>query len=132
MTEEEKATALPSDVTDFLGMGEKRTGGYDTLVRGPSFAGGTDEFNDQTKMERQARFKASADMLFSTDVSKLDDTGAAALYQSVTEGMFGLPDEDGSVAFGKRASKDPRENIEKLRKFVKGDYALIEDPEYTT
>jgi len=132
MTEEEKTTAtLPSDVTDFLGMGQERTGGYDTLVRQPSFAGGTDEFNDQTKKERRARFKASADMLFSTDVSKLDDAGASALYQSVTEGLFGLPDEDGSVAFGKRASKDPRQNIDMLRRFVKGDYTLIEDPEYT-
>lgn len=131
MTEEEKTATLPSDVTDFLGMGQTRTGGYDTLVRQPSFAGGTDEFNDQTRKERKARFKASADMLFSTDVSKLDDAGASALYQSVTEGMFGLPDEDGSVAFGKRASKDPRANIEMLRKFVKGDYTLIEDPEYT-
>lgn len=131
MTEEEKTATLPSDVTEFLGMGQRRTGGYDTLVRQPSFAGGTDEFNDQTRKERKARFKASADMLFSTDVSKLDDAGASALYQSVTEGMFGLPDEDGSVAFGKRASKDPRQNIDMLRKFVKGDYALIEDPEYT-
>ncbi|MBR6734352.1 MAG: hypothetical protein IKL96_08125 [Kiritimatiellae bacterium] len=132
MTEEEKTTAtLPSDVTGFLGMGQERTGGYDTLVRQPSFAGGTDEFTDQTKKERRARFKASADMLFSTDVSKLDDAGASALYQSVTEGLFGLPDEDGSVAFGKRASKDPRANIDMLRKFVKGDYTLIEDPEYT-
>lgn len=131
MTEEEKTATLPSDVTDFLEMGQRRTGGYDTLVRQPSFAGGTDEFNDQTRKERKARFKASADMLFSTDVSKLDDAGASALYQSVTEGMFGLPDEDGSVAFGKRASKDPRQNIDMLRKFVKGDYALIEDPEYT-
>ena len=130
MTEEEKTASLPSDVTDFLGMGERKTSGG-TSIRPPSFAVGTDDFDDPTKKERRARFKASADMLFSTDVSKLDDAGASALYQSVTEGMFGLPDEDGSVAFGKRASKDPRANIEMLRKFVKGDYTLIEDPEYT-
>ncbi len=130
MAEEEKTERLPSDVTDFLGMGERKTGGG-TFVRPPSFAGGTDDFDDRTKNERKARFKASADMLFSTDVSKLDDAGASALYQSVTEGMFGLPDEDGSVAFGKRASKDPCANIDMLRKFVKGDYTLIEDPEYT-
>ena len=132
MTEEENTTSLPSDTRDFLGMGKQETDGIgDNAIRPPSFAGGTDDFDERTKKERQARFKASADMLFSTDVSKLDDAGVSALYQSVTEGMFGLPDEDGSVAFGKRASKDPRANIEMLRKFVKGDYTLIEDPEYT-
>lgn len=130
MTEEEKTATLPSDVTGFLGMGERKTSGG-TSIRPPSFAVGTDDFDDPTKKERRARFKASADMLFSTDVSKLDDAGASALYQSVTEGLFGLPDEDGTVAFGKRASKDPRTNIDMLRKFVKGDYTLIEDPEYT-
>ena len=132
MTEEEKTATLPSDVSDFLGMGQREAGGSgDSAVRPPSFAGGTDDFDERTKKERQARFKASADMLFSTDVSKLDDAGASALYQSVTEGLFGIPDEDGTVAFGKRATKDPRANIDMLRKFVKGDYTLIEDPEYT-
>ena len=131
MTENEKTATLPSDVSDFLGTGNGTGGIGDNTIRPPSFAEGTDDFDERTKKERQARFKASADMLFSTDVSKLDDAGASALYQSVTEGMFGLPDEDGTVAFGKRAAKDPRQNIDMLRKFVKGDYALIEDPEYT-
>ena len=45
--------------------------------------------------------------------------------------MFGLKDSDGSLAFGKRASKDPHQNLELLRRFVKGEYNLIEDPEYT-
>ena len=90
-----------------------------------------DAFDDHTANERRARAQASAQMLFGTDVSKLDDAGASALYQSVTEGMFGIPDQDGSVAFGKRASKDPRQNIDMLRRFVKGEYSLIEDPEYT-
>jgi len=149
MTEDEKTSTLPSDVSDFLGMGRREAGGIgDSTIRPPSFGGFSDNvdreaypgapytpdmntFDDRTKKERRARFKASADMLFSTDVSKLDDAGASALYQSVTEGLFGFPDEDGTVAFGKRASKDPRENIDMLRKFVKGDYSLIEDPEYT-
>ena len=90
-----------------------------------------DSFDDRTKREREARFRASADMLFSTDLTKLSGEGAAALYESVTEGMFGIPDQDGSMAFGKRAAKDPRQNIDMLRRFVKGEYSLIEDPEYT-
>lgn len=97
----------------------------------PSFEGATDSFDDETKRERQVRFMASADMLFRMDDSKLDDIGAAALYRSVTEGLFGIPDEDGTVAFGSRASNDPHVNIDLLRRFVKGDYSLIEDPEYT-
>jgi len=51
-------------------------------------------------------------------------SGESALFvRMVTEGLFGLPDEDGSVAFGKRASKDPRQNIDMLRRFVKGEYS---------
>lgn len=143
MAEEEKTTSgsLPGDVRSFLGMdGEAPASGQSE----PSFGGEVfdashtmapqkdpDTFDERTARERSARAQASARMLFATDVTKLDDTGASALYQSVAEGLFGLPDEDGSVAFGKRASKDPRQNIDMLRKFVKGDYSLIEDPEYT-
>lgn len=90
-----------------------------------------DAFDERTANERSARARASARMLFGTDVSKLDEAGASALYQSVTEGLFGISDEDGTVAFGKRASKDPRANIDMLRRFVRGEYSLIEDPEYT-
>ncbi len=90
-----------------------------------------DAFDTPTRLDRAARAKASARMLFGTDISKLDEPGASALYQSVTEGIFGLPDTDGSMAFGKRAAKDPKVNIDMLRRFCKGEYSLIEDPEYT-
>ena len=104
---------------------------YPTYVEAPSFKPGTSEFDDQTSMRRRARFIASGEMLFKTDLSTLDDVGASALYEVVTDGMFGLKDSDGSLAFGKRASKDPHQNLELLRRFVKGEYNLIEDPEYT-
>lgn len=132
--EETESKVLPSDTRAFLGMGNGEN--YSTRPR-TAFGriGGTavdtDAFDERTDRERRARAQVSAQMLFGTDVSKLDDAGASALYQSVTEGLFGLPDEDGSVAFGKRASKDPRANIDMLRRFVKGEYSLIEDPEYT-
>ena len=132
--EETASKVLPSDTRAFLGMGNGEN--YSTQPRtGFGRIGGTvvdtDAFDERTARERRARAQVSAQMLFGTDVSKLDDVGASALYQSVTEGLFGLPDEDGSVAFGKRASKDPRANIDMLRRFVKGEYSLIEDPEYT-
>ena len=132
--EETESKVLPSDTRAFLGMGNGEN--YSTQPRtGFGRIGGTvvdtDAFDERTARERRARAQVSAQMLFGTDVSKLDDVGASALYQSVTEGLFGLPDEDGSVAFGKRASKDPRANIDMLRRFVKGEYSLIEDPEYT-
>ena len=104
---------------------------YPTYVEAPSFKPGKTEFDDQTSMRRRARFIASGEMLFKTDLSTLDDVGASALYEVVTDGMFGLKDSDGSLAFGKRASKDPHQNLELLRRFVKGEYNLIEDPEYT-
>ena len=104
---------------------------YPTYVAPPSFKPGTDELDDKSALTRRARFIASGEMLFKTDLSTLDDTGASALYEVVTEGMFGLKDSDGQMAFGKRAKKNPRENLEMLRRFVKGEYNLIEDPEYT-
>lgn len=104
---------------------------YPTYVAPPSFKPGTNDLDDKSALKRRARFIASGEMLFKTDLSTLDDTGASALYEVVTEGMFGLKDTDGQMAFGKRAKKNPRENLEMLRRFVKGDYTLIEDPEYT-
>jgi len=133
-------TALPSDTREFLGMGEgtERSG---FAERQPSFGRietgadtppqvDLDAYDEQTRNERAAIFRAAGEELFRTDVSKLDDAGAWGLYRAVTRSMFGLSDEDGSVAFGKRASKDPRQNIDMLRRFVKGEYSLIEDPEY--
>lgn len=125
--EETEKSKLPSDTRTFLGMG----GGENYAIQPSAGFDAADAYDERTAKERRARAQASAQMLFGTDVSKLDDVGAAALYQSVTEGLFGLPDEDGSVAFGKRASKDSRANIEMLRRFVKGEYSLVEDPEYT-
>ena len=130
MGEDGKMTGVPGDVTGFLGLGNESGGVGESMVRAPTFKGASDDFDQRTKDERRARSSASADMLFSTDISKLDDSGAAALYQSVTEGLFGMADEDGSMAFGRRASKDPRANIDMLRRFVRGEYSLIEDPEY--
>lgn len=104
---------------------------YPTYVAPPSFKPGTNDLDDKSALTRRARFIASGEMLFKTDLSTLDDTGASALYEVVTEGMFGLKDSDGQMAFGKRAKKNPRENLEMLRRFVKGEYNLIEDPEYT-
>ena len=145
---EKETAALPSETRAFLGLGGESRG-YNGSARPPSFGQieddapfptpspetppqtDLDSFDERTRKERKARAQASVHMLFGTDVSKLDDAGASALYQSVTEGIFGLPDEDGSVAFGKRAAKDPRQNIDMLRRFVKGEYTLIEDPEYT-
>ena len=53
---------------------------YPTYVEAPSFKPGTSEFDDQTSMRRRARFIASGEMLFKTDLSTLDDVGASALY----------------------------------------------------
>ena len=132
MTGNDDKLEMPGDVRGFLGM-ERQTGAArDARERPPSFDRTTDDFDFETAADRRARFMASSRMLFATDVSRLDNPGAAALYQSVTEGMFGLRDENGSLAFGKRASSDPHENINMLRRFVKGEYSLIEDPEYTT
>lgn len=132
MTGNDDKLEMSGDVRGFLGM-ERQTGAAgDARERPPSFDRATDDFDFETQADRRARFMASSRMLFTTDVSRLDNPGAAALYQSVTEGMFGLRDENGSLAFGKRASSDPHENINMLRRFVKGEYSLIEDPEYTT
>jgi hypothetical protein len=127
----EEPGRLPASTRAFLGMGVAPK--VETTPKLPSFTqkGAGDEFSEKTAKERRARFNASADMLFSTDLAKLSDIGAAALYQSVTEGMFGMADTDGSMAFGKRAAKDMQGNLELLRRFVKGEYNLIEDPEYT-
>lgn len=132
MNENSYGLEMPEDVRGFLGLGRRAEPPDGAPADSPSFAAGTDEFDFETAADRRARFMASSRMLFATDVSRLDNPGAAALYQSVTEGMFGLRDENGSLAFGKRASSDPHENINMLRRFVKGEYSLIEDPEYTT
>ncbi len=123
------ANLLPNDTREFLGLGEGLP--YNSFVTPPSFRPEGGMLTDKSASERKARFQASAEMLFKTDLSKLDDVGVSGLYQCVTEGMFGLKDTDGQMAFGKRASKNPRENLEMLRRFVKGDYTLIEDLEYT-
>lgn len=123
------ANLLPNDTREFLGLGNGTP--YNSYVTPPSFNEPDGMLTDKSASERKARFQASAEMLFKTDLSKLDDVGVSGLYQCVTEGMFGLKDTDGQIAFGKRASKNPRENIDMLRRFVKGDYTLIEDPEYT-
>ena len=123
------ANLLPNDTREFLGLGNGTT--YNSYVTPPSFNEPDGMLTDKSASERKARFQASAEMLFKTDLSKLDDVGVSGLYQCVTEGMFGLKDTDGQIAFGKRASKNPRENIDMLRRFVKGEYNLIEDPEYT-
>ena len=138
--------ALPSSTREFLGIGDD-AGRDNFAATDPSFGRredaapfpmpgnpqnvDLDSFDEKTRKERAAIFRAAGQELFRTDVSKLDDAGAWGLYHAVTESMFGLADEDGSVAFGKRAAKDPRQNIEMLRRFVKGEYTLIEDPEYT-
>lgn len=81
------------------------------------------------KEQDKALAQASVRMLFSTDLSKLDDAGVKGLYQSVTEGVWGMPDNEGAF-FGKRGSKDDfRRNVELLRQFFKGNYKLAEDPE---
>lgn len=140
------STALPSSTREFLGIGDN-AGRDNFAATDPSFGRredaapfpmpgnpqnvDLDSFDDKTRKERASVFRAAAQELFRTDVTKLDDAGAWGLYHAVTESMFGLADEDGSVAFGKRAAKDPRQNIDMLRRFVKGEYTLIEDPEYT-
>ena len=138
--------ALPGSTREFLGIGDN-VGRDNFAETDPSFGRredaapfpmpgnpqnvDLDSFDDKTRKERASVFRAAAQELFRTDVTKLDDAGAWGLYHAVTESMFGLADEDGSVAFGKRAAKDPRQNIDMLRRFVKGEYTLIEDPEYT-
>ena len=118
----------------FAPVGERADYGPD--IGRPTFGRATDggvdvhAFDARTLAERRARFMASAQMLMRTDDSGLTDAGAAALYRSATEGMFGIADADGTAVFGSRASSDPRANIALLRKVVAGDLDLIEDPEY--
>ena len=82
-----------------------------------------------SKERDKALAQASVRMLYSTDVSKLDDAGVKGLYQSVTEGVFGIPDTEGAF-FGTRGSKDDfRRNVDLLRQFFKGNYKLAQDPE---
>ena len=122
---------MPEDTRKFLGIGAGNGLSYTPIARDPQFKAGTDELSPIGEADRAARYRAASEMLFNYNVDKLDDIGLSALYQSVTKAMFGIEDRDGSVAFGKRASKKPRENIDMLRRFVKGEYNLIEDPEYT-
>ena len=83
----------------------------------------------ETRERERALAEASVRMLFATDVSKLDDAGVKGLYQSVTEGVWGMPDAEGAF-FGKRGSAtDFRRNVDLLRQFFKGNYKLAEDPE---
>lgn len=126
-------TALPDDTREFLGIAD--VAGRDSFAsEDPSFSlqkKDLDAYDERTRNERAAMFRAAGEELFRTDLSKLDDAGAWGLYHAVTESMFELSDEDGTVAFGRRASKDPRQNIELLRRFLKGEWSLIEDPEYS-
>ena len=116
----------------FNKTGNSAATAIDGTMREPSFTehGAGEEFDERTARERAARFRASADMIFRTDLSKLDDVSADALYRSATEGMFGVADKDGTYVFQKRAAKDAKGNIELMRRFLKGEWSLIEDPEY--
>ena len=101
---------------------------YETGLMPPKINPASDNETEESKAQRAALRQASVDMLFSTDISRLDDAGVGALYKSVTGGVWGIPDEDGSF-FGKRKSADMRSNVEMLRRFFKGEYNLIEDKE---
>ena len=111
---------LLSQVRTRLGI-EKGGLKYSSYSAPPSFKPGTNDLDDDSALKHKARFIASEEMLFRSDLSELDDTGASALYEVVTEGMFRLKDRDGSLTFGKYASKDPHHNLELLRKFLKGE-----------
>jgi hypothetical protein len=106
--------------------GEKAV--YETGLMAPKINPATDNETEESKTQGAALRQASVDMLFATDISRLDDAGVGALYKSVTGGVWGIPDEDGSF-FGKRKSADMRNNVEMLRRFFKGEYNLIEDKE---
>ena len=88
-----------------------------------------DEFTDEERKRRQAKLIAARNVLFSSNIEKMTPEFASGFYQAVHRGLFGLEDPDGKVAFGSRASDDPKKNLEMLRRFCKGEHQLIEDDE---
>lgn len=118
---------LLSGAASFLGVAPdaKPT---DVLIS-PTFKPASDAFDEDETVRRRARGIAAAKNLFSTDVSKLDDAQLSGLYQATAKALFDIEDTDGKVAFGKKAGK-PRQNIELLRQFCRGDYKVIQDDEY--
>ena len=123
--------------TDALMM-EAKAITYTTNLTPPSFEPmigengkptGKRQKTEATRAMEEARSKASVELLFRTDLSQLDEAGVKGLYQSVTEGVFGMPDTTGRF-FGKRGSAtDFRHNVDLLRAFFRGQYRLAEDPE---
>ena len=123
--------------TDAL-MTEAKAITYTTNLTPPSFEPmigedgkptGKRQKTEATRAMEEARSKASVELLFRTDLSQLDEAGVKGLYQSVTEGVFGMPDTTGRF-FGKRGSAtDFRHNVDLLRAFFRGQYRLAEDPE---
>lgn len=81
-----------------------------------------------------AKAVAARRVLLETDVDSMTPEAQWGFYQSVTKNMFPyrMPDMDGTACFGPRASSDPRENIELLRRFARGENTLDseEDKEF--
>ena len=100
------------------------------MADAPQFRPGTDDFTDEEQTRRRAGMQAAAQVLFRTDISKLDDDAVGGLYRASAKALFGIEDPDGTVAFGRKRAGDARHNVELLRQFCKGDYSLIRDPEY--
>ena len=96
---------------------------------------------DATESEREAQLeafrrrranlaRAAAQMVFTKDIDTMGEDARAGLFRAATKAIYGFEDMDGRVSFGKKAG-DMKSNLERLRKFLKGDYSQIESEDVT-
>jgi len=89
-----------------------------------------DTGNAEGREARQALSAAAARRLMSADLDQMDDSRHAALFRASTKAIFGVEDQTGAFCFEKRAGT-MRQNVERLREFLKGDYSQIETEDET-
>lgn len=114
-----------TDVPTGLGYGEAVD-----RFRAPREFGVGSLGNTETSGSRErdlSRLLAARRVLLETDVDAMSPEAQAGFLESVTRNMFGVPDLDGTKCFGSRASDKPRENIEMLRRFARGENTLDSD-----
>ena len=86
--------------------------------------------NGRQELEERGAMRqmAAARLLMQTDERKLDDAGRGALFRVAASGIAGMDVVDPKEMFGRRASEDMGANIDLLRRLVKGEYDLLDDP----
>ena len=86
--------------------------------------------NGRQELEERGAMRqmAAARLLMQTDERRLDDARRGALFRVAASGIAGMDVTDPKEMFGRRASKDMGANIDLLRRLVKGEYDLLDDP----